>query len=156
MGVDGAELVEDDRIGVHGDGGGFPISFDGVFEFFEFFAAISDGLPHTLVHGFQGACSLVVVQGVEVHVQDLVGLAQAVPCSEILVVGVDGPSVALNGGVGVLQLNKLVAHQGPRTEAVLAQRQGPLVVHDGLLVVKLDGVVVGYYAAGLWTERVDF
>jgi hypothetical protein len=53
-----------------------------------------------------------------------------------LVTITDGFSVAVNGGVGVLQLHKLVAHQRPGGQVVGIQFQGTLKILNSFFVLR--------------------
>lgn len=67
----------------------------------------------------------------------------------------DGVPVALNGGVGVFQLDELVSHERPGGEVVGVELEGPLEVGHCLFVLGAEGVVVTDHAAGLSPVFVD-
>ena len=50
----------------------------------------------------------------------------------------DSVSIALDGGVSVLQLDELVAHQSPRREVVRVQLERSLEVGHGLFVLRSE------------------
>ena len=77
--------------------------------------------PHARVVRPESGGLAVVEKGVVRHGQDLVRLTQAVPRAVVLGVDVDGMAVGVHRGRGVLELDKLVAHEGPCGEEVLVE-----------------------------------
>ncbi len=95
-----------------------------------------------------------VEEGVVVHFEDLVRLAQPVPGAVVFPVDVHGAPVGFNGRVRVLHLDVFVAHEGPGGEEGAVQGQGAPEVHDGFFVLGFEGVVVADDAAGFGAEFV--
>ena len=80
--------------------------------------------PLCIVGWRSGRCSrlAVVEERVVRHLQYLVRLAEPVPRAVVLTVDVDGVAVRVDRRGGVLELDVLVAHQGPRREEVACAR----------------------------------
>ena len=98
--------------------------------------------------------ALVVPQRVRGHLEQLVRLAQPVPGAVVAPVDVDGAPVRLDGGVRVLHLRVLVAHERPGGEEGAVEGQRASEVHDGFFVLGFERVVVADDAAGFGAEFV--
>lgn len=88
------------------------------------------------------------------HLEDLVGLAEAVPGAVVAAVDVDSAAVGFDSRVGVLELDVLVAHEGPGGEAGAVQGQGAAEVVYGFFVLGEQRVVVADDDAGFGAEFV--
>lgn len=53
-----------------------------------------------------------------------------------------GLTIGFDGCAGVLELHELMAHERPGRKAATVELQGPEEVHDRLLVLALEAVVV--------------
>ena len=54
----------------------------------------------------------------------------------------DGVPVALDGGIRVLQLDKLMAHESPRRQVVGIEFEGALEVGHGFLMLGAQRIIV--------------
>jgi len=113
-----------------------------------------NSLPHLGIVRPEGSSALVVEEGVVVHLQHLVRLAEAVPGAVVLAVDVDGAAVGFDGGVRVLHLDVLVAHERPGGEEGAVEGEGAAEVHDGFFVLRFEAVVVADHAACFGAEFV--
>mmetsp|Transcript_14120 Transcript_14120/g.32867 ORF Transcript_14120/g.32867 Transcript_14120/m.32867 type:complete len:317 (-) Transcript_14120:636-1586(-) len=152
--VEGRELLRGDPLVVLLGDRPF-VGPNGVRDLVEGRKALADGAPHSRIVRPEGRRLSVVEQGVQVHVEELVGLAQAVPGPVILGRDRNGPPVGFHGLLGLLQLDVFVTHEGPGRRVGPIELEGPLEVQDGLLALLLEGVVVSHDAAGFGTVLVD-
>jgi hypothetical protein len=104
--------------------------------------ALAQCAPHARIVRSQRGGATIIVQCVERHLENLVGLAEAVPGAIVALIGVERLAVGLNGSLGVLQLHVLVSEQRPRRDVARIEPQRALEVGDRLDVLALDAVVV--------------
>ena len=130
------------------------VCFDALHRPVDLVVAAADRLPHLRVVRPQAGRALVVEQGIEVHLEDLVRLSEAVPGAVVFAVDVDGAAVGLDGRVRVFHLDVLVAHERPGGEEVAVEGEGAPEVLDRFLVLGFERVVVADDAAGFGAEFV--
>ena len=107
--------------------------------------------PLCIVGWRSGRCSrlAVVEERVKVHCEDLIRLSQAIPRAVVFWIDVDRVAVRVDRRRRILELDVLVAHQGPRRQKVPVELQRAPKVEDGLLMLRLKGVIIADDAAGL-------
>ena len=88
------------------------------------------------------------------HLEEFVRLPKAVPGAVVLSVDVHSAAVALDGGMGILHLDVLVAHESPGGEKVAVERESAAEVVDCFFVLGFQRVVVADDAAGFGAEFV--
>jgi len=69
-----------------------------------------------------------------VHIEELVGLSEPVPCTVVFPIHVHGTAVRFNRRVRVLHLDILVAHERPRGEVRPIELCGTPKVPNGFFV----------------------
>mmetsp|Transcript_116913 Transcript_116913/g.249812 ORF Transcript_116913/g.249812 Transcript_116913/m.249812 type:complete len:372 (-) Transcript_116913:674-1789(-) len=100
------------------------------------------GAPHPRILGAQGHGTPVVEEGIEVKIQELVGLAKAVPGSVVPWVDVNGRAIGVDCGGRILHLHELMAHEDPCRSEVAIEAERALEVRHRPLVLALQAVVV--------------
>mmetsp|Transcript_55950 Transcript_55950/g.122878 ORF Transcript_55950/g.122878 Transcript_55950/m.122878 type:complete len:393 (+) Transcript_55950:60-1238(+) len=104
--------------------------------------ALRHGAPHPRILGAQGHGTPVVEEGIEVKIQELVGLAKAVPGSVVPWVDVNGRAIGVDCGGRILHLHELMAHEDPCRSEVAIEAERALEVRHRPLVLALQAVVV--------------
>mmetsp|Transcript_34377 Transcript_34377/g.77477 ORF Transcript_34377/g.77477 Transcript_34377/m.77477 type:complete len:319 (+) Transcript_34377:61-1017(+) len=110
--------------------------------FIQTFVALTHRAPHPRVVGTKSRRFPEVVQGVEVHLKDLVRLTEAVPRAVVAAVDVKCSPVGLDGCRRVSDLDVFVAHECPSREVVRVKLQGALKIENCLFVLTLERVVI--------------
>lgn len=85
---------------------------------------------------------LIVMQSILMHIEELVGLSKAVPCTVVLPIHVHGTAVRLNRCVRVFHLYVFVAHKCPSGEVRSIELRSASEVPNGLLVFRPQGIVI--------------
>ena len=76
------------------------------------------------------------MQGILMHIEELVGLSKAVPRTVILPIHIHGTTVRLNRSVRVFHLYIFVAHKCPSGEVRSIELRSAPEVPNGLLVFR--------------------
>jgi hypothetical protein len=97
----------------------------------------TNSTPHSRVDWSQCSSPLVVVQGVEMEMEHLIGLAKAIPSSIVASVHFHSLAIALDRCCGIPQLDILVTHQRPGCEIFPINFQSSLETHNGFFVLTL-------------------